>query len=197
MINRYCENCHFAVADTRCPVCGSKRLRQINDDDYCFLTENSEACLGTLIDALEESGIKYTSVPYRSGLQSKLALPVSRYRLFVPFLSLESAQNIIRGRENAQTEKLRNSLLENIDKFNISPRLEKKINKKIKFDETDDIFSICEDIIRCADRIADGGTISNCLKGGHYLFFYSDDTTLTVNSVTYEILSLSVNKKHR
>ena len=36
---KYCENCHVAAEPPRCPLCGGKRLREVKDEDYCFLTE--------------------------------------------------------------------------------------------------------------------------------------------------------------
>ena len=35
----YCPNCYLLVNDKKCPVCGSKNLREPVSDDYCFLVE--------------------------------------------------------------------------------------------------------------------------------------------------------------
>ena len=33
----YCENCYHLTNQERCPYCHSAALREVHDDDYCFL----------------------------------------------------------------------------------------------------------------------------------------------------------------
>ena len=191
---KFCENCHCATEQEYCPLCGTKKLRQVKEDDFCLLTESSSMYGENLISILEESGIPCSAMPYGSGLESRFAMPLSNYRIFVPFSCLEKAKNIVLDIENSKTDELRGYLLENQNQFNISGKLEKKIRKKIKLTEEQDFFLYCLNIIKSADKIADNGMITSCLKGGHYLFCYSDKTTLALNSKTLEILSLTVLK---
>lgn len=185
----YCEKCHVA-AERCCPLCGTKKLRGIQDEDFCFLTGNSAAYCDMLEDIFKENDIPYAALPYGSGLEARLALPLQNRRLYVPFASLEAAKEIIRQIENSETESLRKALLQYADELNISPKLEKKLRKKLKLRE-DEIFEYCVGIIESANKIVDNGRITDCSEGGHYLFCFSEKATLSINSATYEILSVT------
>ena len=37
----YCENCYHLTNQERCPYCHSAALREVHDDDYCFLITQS------------------------------------------------------------------------------------------------------------------------------------------------------------
>lgn len=193
----FCENCHCVTEQEYCPLCGAKKLRQVREDDFCFLTENSASYGEDLISIFKESGIPCSAVPYGSGLESRFALPLSNYRIFVPFNCLEKAENIILEIENSKTEELRGYILENCNQFNVSQKLEKKIRKKIKLTEEQDFFEYCIAVIKSSQKVVDSGMITGCRKGGHYLFCYSGNATLAINSATFEILSLNLNKKSK
>lgn len=147
-----------------------------------------------LIDIFEENRIPYSAMPYGSGIETWLGLPLSNYRLYIPFNSLEKARKIVRKKENLITDGLRNNLLENAYQFNIKNKLEAKIRKRLKLSADEDFFDYCINIVEYADKIVDAGTITGCLKGGHYLFCYSDDAVITFNSKTYEIISFQTKK---
>ena len=184
----YCENCRFVSEQAGCPVCGSKKLREVRDDDFCFLADSCMSPCETLVDILNENGIQYSAVPYGTG--SRLALSLSHYRLYVPYRFFERAKSILNGIENAETERLRKILLENQNKIHIDPKKERKIAKKLKISEEQDFYLHCVHIIESSEKIVDEGVISVCPKRGHYLFCYSDEATICINSQTYEILSL-------
>lgn len=48
----YCPNCYLLVNDKKCPVCGSKNLREPVSDDYCFLVEKELIWASALEDLL-------------------------------------------------------------------------------------------------------------------------------------------------
>ncbi|MDE7379637.1 MAG: hypothetical protein K2N14_01170 [Clostridia bacterium] len=191
---KICANCCFVSDEQCCPVCGSKNLSEVHEDDFCLLTEKKSADCEVLTAVFDEKSIPYSTMPYGRGVETRLGLPLENYRVFVPFGYLEEAKNVISQIESEATEQIRSSLLESIEMLNISPKTEKKIIRKIKLPADKDIFEYCIDIIKTADKLADGGKISDCPKGGHYYFCYSANATLAINSRTYEILSVTINK---
>lgn len=187
----YCENCSFAADRDFCPICGNKKLRRAEADDFCLLLEDKRESCEIWIDLLKEKGIPYCALPYGSGVESRFALPLSNYRLYVTFDRLSEAKDMIRQIESVKTEELRKYLLENSDKFNISPKAEKKIRKKLKIESSENFSDYCENVIRTAGKISDNGRIGTSVKGGHYLYCVTNEFALAVNSETFEILSLS------
>lgn len=194
---KYCENCYFVFDQERCPLCGNKKVRQVQEDDFCFLTEKSISHCEMLMKLLKKDNIYYSTMPYGRGIESYFGLPLENCRLYVPFSSLEKANKIMQQAEDSESEKLRNDLLENTNKLHVSENLEKKLRKKLKLSEENDLIAYCIDRIRYAHKLVDSGRITNCPNGGHYLFCFSDDVTLSVNSKTYELLSLTITKTRR
>lgn len=178
----YCENCYLAFMQERCPLCGSKKFRNVQDDDYCLLTETASSNYETLKEIFEEHDISCSALPYGNGIEAHFALPSSNYRLYVPFRSLQTAKNILREIENNKTEELRNCLLSYGQQLNVNPKTEKKIRKKLKLSENNDFFAHCINIIKSSTKIE---------YGGDYVYCYSDSATLVLNFKTYEILSLT------
>lgn len=190
----YCENCYVVSDQTRCPLCGTKRLRQVERDDFCLLTEKDSSYCNMLMDAFQENDIHCSAVPWGSGVRSKFALPLENYRLYVPFHSLEKAKNMILRIEDAETENLRNKLLERTEKLNVAPKTEKKLRKKLKLQPTETILDFCLGIIKSADRMKD--EIPNS-GGEHYVFCSSDEATLLLKAESCEILSVTKRKTRR
>ena len=71
---------------------GGKRLREVKDEDYCFLTEMRAMEGEMLADILRGNGIECVSMPSGSGLNTAMALPLENSRLYVPWRSLEQAK---------------------------------------------------------------------------------------------------------
>lgn len=38
----YCEKCKLCFEDTLCPVCGNRKVRQIDEKDLCFLVKKDQ-----------------------------------------------------------------------------------------------------------------------------------------------------------
>lgn len=187
----YCENCRVVSERERCPLCGTKKLRDVREDDFCLLTEQSSQYGETLTEIFHESGIPCTALPYGRGTETRLGLPLENYRLFVPYLYLEKAENIMRQIEDEKTRKFKTRLLRNAHQFCISEKLERKIRKKANLTE-ENFSDFIIDVIKRAEKITDGGKITTCPDGGHYLFCYSRNATVAFHSTTYEILSLTL-----
>ena len=191
----YCENCHATTNDEYCPLCGGKKLRQVADDDFCLLTEKTTAESQSLLETFDDNGIKYSALPYGSGVETWVGMPLKNCRIFVPYSQLEKAKSILSQIDNAQTDELRNYILKNVDLLNITPRLEKKFKKKLKLSKEEDFFEYCIDLIENAQKILDKGLAAvEHIKefGGRYLYCYKDNVTLCLNSKTFEIYTILI-----
>lgn len=92
----YCASCRMVFdEDTRCPVCGSKKVREAMPDDICFLTEAAPIPGGMLKDILDQNDI---SVLASSSIGAAMAMRAGtmfeRIRYYVRFDDLEKAKEI-------------------------------------------------------------------------------------------------------
>lgn len=188
----FCENCNAAFEFERCPICGTKKIRQAQDGDFCFLIEGSTRDCEVLISVLDDNEIPHTAMPFGSGAESYLGKTLNNYRLYVPYAFLEKARGILREAEAAKTEELRALLLKNSSSFNIPLKTEKKIRKKLKLPNETNIIDYCGDIVKNADKIRDEWSYGAAWR---FVFCYLGDLSITFNSDTFEILAIR-RKKH-
>ena len=91
----YCEKCCRIIEADRCPVCKSKRVREPEAKDPCFLTEQDYLSSGILEDLLKKNGIPYLKKDVMgAGLAIKVGPMLERSRFYVPFEQLESARAV-------------------------------------------------------------------------------------------------------
>ena len=91
----YCEKCCRVIEADRCPVCKSKRVREPEAKDPCFLTEQDYLSSGILEDLLKQNGIPYLKKDVMgAGLAIKVGPMLERSRFYVPFELLESARAV-------------------------------------------------------------------------------------------------------
>ncbi len=99
----YCGNCSILFDGERCPVCGSRNVREPGPDDPCFLTEKEILWAGMLEDVLGQNGIPFYA---KKTLGAALALKVGplseRSVFYVPFRFLEKAQSLVEELFTAQ-----------------------------------------------------------------------------------------------
>lgn len=188
----YCDNCRIACKEKICPNCGKKKLRAVEDEDYCFVSEEYNSVAAYFDNLLKEQGVESVIMPWFSALDTHLAMRASRGRLFVRFKDLDTARQAVLDYYNGITENLKKHLLDNFGKFNIDYDVEKKARKKLKISDDVDIFDYCGDLIENAKSISDTG----CLDGtgdeaGHVLLAQTAGENLYINSVTYNIIALS------
>jgi len=89
----YCPNCFLLVNDKKCPVCGSKNLREPVSDDYCFLVEKELIWASALEDLLNDNGIPFvTRNVLGAGLAAKIGPAMERKRFFVPYAHYSTAK---------------------------------------------------------------------------------------------------------
>ena len=91
----YCEKCCRIIEADRCPVCKSKRVREPEAKDPCFLTEQDYLSSGILEDLLKQNGIPYLKKDVMgAGLAIKVGPMLERSRFYVPFEQLKSARAV-------------------------------------------------------------------------------------------------------
>lgn len=91
----YCPNCYILANGTHCPVCGSKKLRVPNQDDYCFLVEKELIWATVLEDLLKDNGLPFViRNTLGAGLAAKIGPALERKRFFVPFQHYTRAKEL-------------------------------------------------------------------------------------------------------
>lgn len=92
----YCENCCLLCEESRCPACGSAKLRAPAADDYCFLDEKRVMWATMLRAALKDEGIDSAYRPVQgAALAFKLGSQSEFHRIYVPYAQYESAREVL------------------------------------------------------------------------------------------------------
>ncbi len=187
---KYCELCRLIVDDTAyCPYCG-KTLREVKEDDYCFVTE-IERSQREYFQMVVGEHIPCAFLPSGNAVRTQFALPLENFKVYVPFSFYDEVSKRLNGVCEAKKDELKESIVKNLDKlFIVNPKREKKIRKKLKISLDEDSIAAISARIKDSNKIVDGGMITSCRKGGHYLFVYSGDRIITVNSATFEIIAV-------
>ena len=92
----YCERCGVLTDGDRCPSCGSRKLRQPEAGDLCFLVEKESLWSGMLADVLEQNGIpcmKKSSMG--AGLAIRAGALFETFRFYVTYRDLEKARELV------------------------------------------------------------------------------------------------------
>lgn len=88
----YCERCSRIIEEERCPYCKSRRVREPEPKDPCFLTEQDYISSGILEDVLKQNDIPFLKKDVMgAGLAIKVGPMLDRSRFYVPFDRLEDA----------------------------------------------------------------------------------------------------------
>ena len=92
---KYCNNCHRLAEGDRCPVCGNEALWDVENTDFCFLTEQPEVWANIFAGILEDNGIPSTVIPvHGAGFTMTTGTPEVR-RIYVPFEVMEQANALL------------------------------------------------------------------------------------------------------
>jgi hypothetical protein len=185
----YCENCHILNEHDYCKNCGKKKLRNPENNDYCFLIEVNSMFGEAFGGLLKGKNIPYSAMPSGNWLRTYFALKLENLKIFVPYEFFDKAKELLNEILANYEEEQKSNLKIHIDKLFISPHSEKKMKKILKIYEKDSLIDYCEDKIINADKIVNKGKISSCSNGGNYLFVYKDNELFIINSATYEIIS--------
>ena len=54
----YCEKCKRVIEANPCPFCKSRKVRELEPDDICFLPEQDYVSTGVLEDVLRQNNIR-------------------------------------------------------------------------------------------------------------------------------------------
>lgn len=185
----YCDNCRIACNESICPNCGKKKLRPVDDGDFCFVTEANNSVLAYYCGELESKGVECVNMPWFSALDTYLAVKSSSGRLFVRFKDLDTAIKTVQEYKDEITANLKKHILDNFEKVTISYDIEKRAKKRLGLSKNSNIYDICFDIVESAQSIFDTG-IADDLEGGHVLCALSGNQKIYINSVTYNVIDL-------
>ena len=91
----YCEKCKRIVETNICPACGSKKIREPETGDLCFLTEQDYVSSGILEDVLKQSGIPFLKKNVLgAGIAVRVGPMLDRSRFYVAYDLLPKAQEL-------------------------------------------------------------------------------------------------------
>lgn len=92
----YCEKCKRIIDADRCPFCKSRKTREPESDDICFLTEQDYVFSGILEDILQQHDIRFLKKDVMgAGLAIKVGPMLERSRFYVSFEQLEEAMAVV------------------------------------------------------------------------------------------------------
>ncbi len=92
----YCEKCKRIIDSDRCPACRSRRIREPQADDLCFLTEQDYVSSGILEDVLKQNGIPFLKKEVLgAGLAIKVGPMLDRSRFYVMYDQLDKAVPVV------------------------------------------------------------------------------------------------------
>lgn len=92
----YCEKCHTLFDGVRCPACRSKKVRQVQSDDLCLLTEKDPIWSGMLEDVFHQHQIPFiTRRMMGAGLTMIIGSLGENVRFYVPFSHLPQARELV------------------------------------------------------------------------------------------------------
>ena len=101
----YCEKCSRIVEADRCPVCHSRKTREPEARDPCYLTERDYISSGMLEDVLNQNHIPYLKKDVMgAGMAIKVGPMLERSRFYVPFEKLGSATALMEDLFSAADE---------------------------------------------------------------------------------------------
>jgi hypothetical protein len=186
----YCKNCLKLHDVDYCPTCGDKNLPIACDTDYCFLIEIDSLWCGVLTGTLDEEGIAYSVIPTSKEALTVYLRMLEKYSIYVQYQHLERAEEITRNLFFKRDEKVRQALLDNLSRLNISEKVERKLRRKLKLTQLDNVLEYCVDLVKTADSITRNGFIMASPEAAEFLFAKKGNLTVSINSETFEILAV-------
>jgi len=92
----YCEKCCHIIDADRCPFCRSRKIREPEPKDPCFLTEQDYLIAGIVEDLLQQNSIPFLKKSVMgAGLAVKVGPMLDRIRFYVPFDQLDKAGAVV------------------------------------------------------------------------------------------------------
>lgn len=99
----YCPGCRIVFDEgAKCPLCGSKKVRNVSPEDICFLTEAEPLLGGMLKNVLEQNEIPVLcSSNIGAGMAMRAGSMFERMRLYVRYDNLQKATEIVNELQSA------------------------------------------------------------------------------------------------
>lgn len=93
----YCEKCRRLSPGNavRCPVCRSKKLRELRDGDAVYLIEKEPIWAGALAELLDKNGIPYLKEgTLGEGMNTYIGYGLETYTFYVPYQAYDAAKQL-------------------------------------------------------------------------------------------------------
>ena len=87
----YCEKCRMIMKENCCSVCGKKKLREVQDDDFCFFVALDADKTRFFEENLESHGIPSASLGAGLDLRTRGS---STYKIYVPYAFFDKAKEL-------------------------------------------------------------------------------------------------------
>ena len=92
----YCEKCCRIIEEERCPYCKSRKVREPEARDICFLAEQDYLSSGILEDMLKQNNIPALKKDVMGAGMAMKVGPMFEYsRFYVPYDHLEAAKAVL------------------------------------------------------------------------------------------------------
>ena len=89
----FCENCNAAMPTERCGVCGKKKLREVQGDDFCYFVTLKADRAHTLEETLKLENIPVAMLGAGLDLRTRTS---ANFRLYVPYKYFTRAEEVRR-----------------------------------------------------------------------------------------------------
>jgi hypothetical protein len=184
----YCEKCSLLCEEEICSSCGKQVLREVKEDDFCFLTEAEEVFGKMLMDSLKNEGIACVASPFGSGVRSVLGLSLGGYRIFVPYRHYDAASEMLAyftEYDDPVADTLKEEILNGFESWHFeSGFAEKKIRQKYGIGKEEDVMAFIRNSVEQTDDIEDMGLMSD---GEHGIRVKSEQITLWFSGESFKI----------
>lgn len=101
----YCETCKKLFQEPKCSRCRAYDLREVTDDDFCYLCERDAMSADMLTEILSD---RHIPCGRRSGTSAAAALYLGAHfetcKLYVPYRDLAAAQEIVTSLFSGEAE---------------------------------------------------------------------------------------------
>ena len=91
----FCEKCNILTDNACCPVCGNKKLREADGEDFCYFKSISAFAFEMLAFTLQENKIEVIGVPYYlGGVTHSTAGRAEGRKVYVRYKDIDKAKEI-------------------------------------------------------------------------------------------------------
>ena len=92
----YCLKCEHLFEGEKCPYCGSKKVRQAEDDDLCFLTDQPYGFAQMLEDVFKQNDVRFLKRGNLGAAMSAYLSPaLETYRFYVTYRDYAAAKDLV------------------------------------------------------------------------------------------------------